>query len=117
MIKDKFLHARHYPCKEKLHVTAFGETFTGPSLTIPDQSLSLKDLLERYVMGQSVETFQGHYNGEDHDVPLGIERMDQLEKLDLARQVRQGIKEAQENLSRKPSPPPPTPPPSGEEVK
>lgn len=95
----RHLRSRHYHPKECYHEMTFGETFTGPSLTVPDQSLSLKDLLERYVMGQNVETFKGVYNGDQDDIPENIDRMDHLEKLDLARQVRGKIAETQAALS------------------
>lgn len=90
-IRNKRLYCHQY------EENTIGETFTQPSLTIPDQSLSLRDLLERYVMGQNVEKFATVYNGDEDLVPLGIDRMDKMEKTDLARNIRKQIKQIQDN--------------------
>lgn len=69
--------------------------FKGPSLTIPGQTLSLRDLLERYVMSGTVETHRGVYDS-DLDLPDNIEKMDVFEKLDLAKNIRDGIEQHQQ---------------------
>lgn len=87
--------------KHKNHRTY--ETNGKPSLTIPGQTLSLKVLLERFTRGQHVETFTPVY--DDGQFPPEIERMDKLDKLDYARQLREGIAEVQNRATRpKPSP-------------
>lgn len=77
-----------------------GQIFTDPSLTIPGQSLSLRELLERYVISGTTETFKGTYTGEEEtEIPDNIEKMDRMEKLDLARDLRHSIADAQQQLA------------------
>lgn len=78
---------------------AKGYVFTLPSLTIPGQSLSLKDLLERYVISGTTEMFNAQFTGEDEtDIPDNLEKMDKMEKIHLARELRLGIEDAREKL-------------------
>lgn len=79
-----------------------------PSLTVPDQSMPLKVMIERFVRGQSVEVFTPTYLGEDNDIPDTLERMDPMDRLDLSRQIKKGIKQFQE---KQPVPPPAYPAP------
>jgi len=83
----------------------WGERFTLPSKTVPNMTLSLKELLERYVRGQDVSVFDGSYDADD-DMP-DISRLDQMERLDLARNIRAEIDHYQKNAvdPRDPVPP------------
>lgn len=63
----------------------FGERFFGPSLTIPDQSLPLKVLLERYTVGGEVELFPGVYS---EDVPP-FEYMSTIERVEYLFDMKQ----------------------------
>lgn len=67
-----------------------GEVNTMPSCTVPDQALSVRAILERYVRGQSVENFPGVYTDSDL-VPVGWERMDQIERMDYARAMKDDL--------------------------
>lgn len=62
------------------------------SATIPGQTLSLKELLTRYTRGQSIETFTPVY---DEGYYPDTSRMDKLDKLDLARQLKTSIEDIQ----------------------
>ncbi|AXL15344.1 hypothetical protein [Microviridae sp.] len=84
--------------------------FTQPSLTVPGQTLSLRELLERYVMGGQIEQFKGVYDG-DSDLPDNLEQMDTFEKLDLARNLRESINNAQFEQPTSPTPTLTPPPP------
>lgn len=86
------------------YVGATKEVNTSPSVTIPGQTLSLRQLLDRYVRGQSVEVFEPVY---DDTMPEGIEHMDKFDRLDMAREIKTAIKRHQE----KPAPQPPVPEP------
>lgn len=59
----------------------------GPSMTVPDMSLSLRDLLNRHKSGGKVKVFEPVYTGENSMIPDGFERMDQMEKVELAKNV------------------------------
>lgn len=77
----------------------FGEKNTEPSLTVPDQTLSMRQILERYYRGEAVSIYEPVYS-DDEDVP-DVEKMDKLEKLDLLRDVKEGISEIQDRMAAK----------------
>lgn len=62
------------------------EVITGPSLTVPDQNLSMRELLDRYVRGEHVEVFTPVFS-DDNDLPDGLEHMTELERIDMSRDV------------------------------
>lgn len=72
-----------------------------PSLTVPDQTMSIRELLRRYASGLPLE---GHkepiYEGEDGD---GIDprRLDLAERQELEIQARQELAEIEERLKSK----------------
>lgn len=61
----------------------------GPSKTVPDQTMSLKTILERYSRGMPIEGQEGVYNGED--IVPDLRRMDLSEIADLTEEVRDAI--------------------------
>lgn len=63
-----------------------GEINIGPSMTVPGSNLSLRQLLERYSMGQNVQTFQGTYTDDDI-IPDNFERLDQHDRIELLQRV------------------------------
>jgi len=81
------------------------ETNDLPSKTVPGQTLSLKTLLERFTRGQGVETYTPIYD-DSGTYPDNLERMDKMEKLELARGIKSKIKEVQS----RPKPQKPIPP-------
>jgi len=78
-----------------------------PSITEPDQSLSIEEILQRGLTGQSLTGENGYY-GIDEEM-ASIDRMDKLERIDFARQNRKRVdalrmqmqKEAEEEEARK----------------
>lgn len=62
-------------------------------------TMTLDELLARYVRGDSVATFQPVYS-DDEDMP-DVERMDPMERLDLARNIKQGIIDFREDKQQK----------------
>lgn len=68
-----------------------GVTYTKPSETIPSQSLPLRTLIERYTRGQEVRTFTPTYDAAG-EFPA-LERMDALEKAELARSLKNTIQD------------------------
>jgi len=88
------------------------EDFTGRiSLTIPDMTLPLRTLVEKYVRRDDVDYFAGAYTEEPH-----FEHMDKIDLIEASRQVKQGIEQAQKRnydieQRKKQSVPPPVPPP------
>lgn len=75
----------------------------GPSKTIPGQSMPLKELVSRYMRGQNVIVHEGVFSDETM-IPDNLERMDPMDRIDYARQLREGIKEIQTKPRPKPTP-------------
>jgi hypothetical protein len=69
-----------------------------PSQTVPDMTLSLQELVERYTRGQSVATFTPVYYGEDEEF-ADVSRMDPIERIEYARFIREKIAETQTSLA------------------
>jgi hypothetical protein len=76
------------------------ETNHEPSKTIPDQSMSLRTLLQRHAMGMPLSTRVPIYEGDDSD-PIDPRRLDISERHELAELYRQELKEIQERLPKK----------------
>jgi hypothetical protein len=69
-----------------------------PSQTVPDMTLSLQELVQRYTRGQSVATFTPVYYGEDEEF-ADVSRMDPIERIEYARYIREKIAETQTSLA------------------
>lgn len=81
--------------KNSLNVSQFEKNykvFTQPSLTIPDQSMSIKTILERYARGLPVGGRLDEYYDED-DVLPDPRTLDLAERQELAEQYIQEINE------------------------
>lgn len=62
------------------------QQFVGESMTIPDQSLSIRDLINRYTMGRPIPTAEGVYTGDDDDLP-DLDRMTIQQRMDYSRDL------------------------------
>lgn len=82
------------------------EKFTLPSLTVPDQTLSLHDLISRYVRGQEVPVYQPVFLDEDSPVPPGLENMTVQDRIDLARELKENIVGRRAAMRKEPAPAP-----------
>jgi len=60
-----------------------------PSQTVPGMTMSLEELLRRYVRGENVQTFQPVYAG-DADIP-DFDNMTEMDRLDMARELREFV--------------------------
>ncbi|UYD39232.1 MAG: hypothetical protein [Wigfec virus K19_165] len=73
------------------------------SETVPNQSMSIRQILDKFARGQEVG---GHkepsYSEEDYS---DLDKMDRFEKLDLARDLRQQIKVERQKLAETPPTP------------
>lgn len=106
------LTAKHYP---KTY-----ENPEGPSLTIPDQALTLKQILDRYAHGIPMNQIQNKepiWTNDPNGIGLPIESLDLAERQFLMEQNQQNIVNIQNSLQalQDPKPDPvvqtPTPPP------
>jgi len=80
------------------------EVNTKPSLTVPDQSLSIKELVARYIRGEDVKIFPGTYAEEGEEL-FETTGMSEMDLHDLARQTAEEIQELQDKLAKQKSKP------------
>ena len=73
--------------------------YTGKSITVPDQTMSLRTLVERHARGLPLETNAKtpiYNNGEVTDVS----RLDQIDIIEMQRANAQRIKELQNKMAK-----------------
>lgn len=75
-----------------------GEVNNEPSLTVPDQTLSIRDLLNRYVRGQSVQVLQPEYDSDQSEELPDTSNMSKMEKQELLMDVKLGIQKTKKIL-------------------
>lgn len=69
----------------------------GPSETVPDQTLSLKEILNRFVNGREIPSFQAVYSEEEFP---DFSRMDLTELAEYKELNRQRIKDLEASIKR-----------------
>lgn len=74
-----------------------GEVFILPSLTVPDMTISLRQLVDNQKVGKAVKVFSPVYD-PNGDIPIGLERMDKIERAELARNTADFIKDQRGRL-------------------
>lgn len=77
-----------------------GKVFTQPSLTVPDQTMSIRTILEKYARGENFNQKVPIFSDEDNS-GLDIRRLDISEIHDLKQQNAEEIKKLQEELGNK----------------
>lgn len=77
-----------------------GEINLDPSETVPDQSMSVKELMDRYARGLPLNGKTPVYTGEDDDMP-DLARMDLAEREEYAERVAQELEEIKERLNKR----------------
>jgi len=71
---------------------------TMPGLTVPDMSLSIRDLLNRHKAGGRVKVYEPVYVGEESIIPPEFERMDKFQRAELAKQVADFVATTRGNI-------------------
>lgn len=79
------------------HAKVKGEVFTKPSLTIPDQTMSLREILDRYSRGLPVDGMAGEpiYHGEEDEMP-DFRRMDLAEIQEYRENIQQFVNDTKD---------------------
>lgn len=72
-----------------------GEVNNLPSKTVPGMTLSLQELLRRYVKGDPVKTFEPVYLGDDDFLPNNLDSMSEMDRIDYKNDLKQGISDFQ----------------------
>lgn len=81
------------------------ETANMPSLTVPDQTLSLKELIRRHAQGRHITTLTGSYqeDGEYDELMTAVEKMSELERMEylktVAAETKAGFEEYERNTA------------------
>lgn len=68
------------------------------SITVPDQALSLRELLDRHQNGGQVVQYKPTYLGENPDIPDGFEKMSKIERAEMAKGLADFVKDARGKL-------------------
>lgn len=76
-----------------------GEICSGKSQTIPDQAMTIRQIIDRFVRGQDVQRFDAQYV-DDPLLPPQFDRFDEIEKAEYAFELGQAL------MGRKPKPDP-----------
>jgi hypothetical protein len=95
LVKTQYNREEH-PCNY--------ETGFEPSQTIPDQTMSMRTLIERYTRGLpiNVSQYQSTYQeGEDFDPTPDPLKMDLSERMEFADQAREELNQIKEKLNTK----------------
>jgi len=98
-MSSQFKFRSHYSPRESYEAVTFEPVSDLPSKTVPGQDMSVRELLQRYVRG---EVLSGPEPAFDEEFDSSLSRMDAQDKIMLARQVRQGIRQFQETGAPKP---------------
>lgn len=83
------------------------ESFSLPSLTVPSMTKSLKEIAAQYVRGMEIPQFEPEWRNEE-EIPKGYDqfeeidyqRLDAVEKADLALQIKNNIEEYKDSVQR-----------------
>lgn len=93
MTNFKFRHSYNYD-----HTKNKGELNTLPSETIPNQSMSIQEILSRWTRGLPMTGAKVPvYNGDD--LLPDLKKMDLVELDELKRSVKDGVKNAKDKLN------------------
>lgn len=60
---------------------------SSPSLTVPDMSISLREMVARHESGGRVKVFRPEYVAEDSLIPIDFERLDLQDRVELSRKT------------------------------
>jgi hypothetical protein len=91
-IMQKVKNSLNYEYQNQL-----GEVNTLPSMTIPDQTMSIRTIVDRYAKGLPVSAFTPIYEGEDFYIPdpKTLDLVDRAELLENVKQEVEGLKSRQ----------------------
>jgi hypothetical protein len=84
-IMHKVKNSLNYEYQDQL-----GEVNTLPSMTIPDQTMSIRTIVDRYAKGLPVSAFTPIYEGEDFYMP-DPKTLDLVERAELLENVKQEV--------------------------
>lgn len=105
LMEDKVKIAKKYPFKSWYNsIPESGKVFTKPSVTVPDQTLSIEQLLNRHVRGLPLPGGRTPvFFGDDNEGITEEEfaRMELTDRMDLVESQRELVKQLQKDLAEK----------------
>lgn len=78
-----------------------GEVNTLPSMTIPDQTLSIRSIVDRYTRGLPITGFTPVYEGEDNYIP-DPKTLDLVDRHEMAEQIKAEVESLKSRQWKKP---------------
>lgn len=75
------------------------EPVTGKSVTVPDQVLPLRTIVERFVRGDDVQRFPAVY--DEDSIPAGFEYLSKMEKIEMAKFIAHGTEDLTNRISQR----------------
>ncbi len=84
-IMQKVKNSLNYDYKEQK-----GEVNTLPSMTIPDQTMTIRTIVDRYTKGLPISAFTPIYEGEDFYMP-DPKTLDLVDRAELLENVKQEV--------------------------
>lgn len=76
-----------------------GETFTQVSMTIPDQTLSMRQLINKFVQGQPLPLVEGATYNEEEYFP-NLQAMDFTDQAEYLHKVKENVKELKQRKTQ-----------------
>lgn len=96
-------------CNQMRHFGRQGQQFTLPSMTVPDQVMSLKEILDRFARGLPLDGEKlPVWDGEDDYFP-DLSKMDLVDRQEYLEATRQEIDEIRARYAPANDTPPPPP--------
>ena len=77
------------------------EVNTLPSMTIPDQTMSIRTIVDRYTRGLPVTGFTPIYDGEEYFMP-DPKTLDLVDRQEMAEQIKQEVESLKSRQWKKP---------------
>lgn len=74
------------------------EKFVNPSLTVPDQSMRIEDMIARHLAGHNMARYQPEYVPENSPIPVNFERMDKIQRAQMLKEVSLFVKDTRGKL-------------------
>jgi len=78
-----------------------GEVNNLPSMTIPDQTMSIRTIVDRYTRGLPITGFTPVYDGEDYYMP-DPRTLDLVDRHEMAEEIKQEVESLKSRQWKKP---------------
>lgn len=77
------------------------EVNNDPSMTVPDEAMSIIELMDRYAHGVPLSKREGVFHGEESELPNDLDRLDLAEREEILRGIAERRDEILENVKER----------------